>query len=101
MMSRVKSGDTETLKDILIPMLRKIQSDLNTLKEESRTQREDIDKILKSTNKMDKHIDFIHMAYEMLRSPLHLLATLSNRVTNHMDTSTGGLPIIPPSLLDE
>lgn len=98
MMSRIKSGDIENLKDQLLAVMRKIQLDLDTLKEESHKQREDINKILQSTNKMDRHVDFVHSVYEMLRSPLHLLITLSNKVTDRMDSIE--IPRVPPSLLE-
>lgn len=81
-----------------------ILEELEKINERISKLNERLDKIEKSTDKMDHHIDFVHYTYTVLRTPLTLLTSMSNRIIGNQNKGEDHkliedkltLPIIEP-----
>jgi hypothetical protein len=73
-----------TQLDYIIHSMDRIETRLETLEDR-------IEKIEGSTRNMDEHIDFVNYTYSIMRAPMDVIKSMTERITG----SSGTVPALP------
>ncbi len=71
-----------------------INNKITNLEKKLETIEQKLDKLIKISNKMDDHIDFIEHSYSIIRGPLNYIKNKINLLNGFYGTSSEDLPTI-------